>query len=359
MPESLTYSQIKELEFVLDFYVKQAHSRSATKAQMQRLGYTSELHSILKEHDITKDSPTNLSHYIEAEDLELYFKDKIAELEKKLTSGKSLEDIVYTRATTPDSYQTDLVINLSDWHIGKIIDFEYNKFDMTVFDRRIKQVWDQILKHNPVGVRSVTLLFLGDMMESPLRNLRSSVKLEAIDQVSTAARYVFKTIKLVVDHFIESKIQVSFMSGNHDRGSRDKDEDYDRQPFQSMIDIVESNLSSSGILSLIELHRPLRRTAFLDINEHVVLIYFHGDACSKIENLCMSCRSQKHKLLIQGHLHYKYFMDKGLGYTHVIQPSLCGADAWEFDENSYIGSSAQSIITIQQDKLDITWLHLQ
>jgi predicted phosphodiesterase len=194
-------------------------------------------------------------------------------------------------------------------------------------------------------------------MESPLRNLKKTTIFEnGIDQVKEAAQWV-ANLTANIAYQCKMKVDVHFMSGNHDRATVDGSEDYTRVPYQSMIEIARLNLVSWGYGKFFQFHNSTEgRTGSFDLNESYRIVYFHGDACSKVERLVMIEKSSKHKIMIQGHLHYRQFLETGLGYTHIVSPSLCGASSYEIDELGYIGTPGQTLLISDNSELQVVWL---
>lgn len=352
-------SLIEALRLVIINYVV----NSLTKKQVQEIlnlhKLSFDVSTLLKEYNITKDSSRFLSSYVDPIDLETYYESKLELLTKDVkTKDKNNVKlkVLDNRITVKSDNEKDLIFIFSDWHVGKIINMEYNKFDTETLYSRLYKVWQDILTIDTDNIRSIRLLFLGDLMESPNRQSRkSSIVDPDIDQVNVSATLVFNTIKLVHDRF-KITPKCMFMSGNHDRGTNDPFEDYNRFPYEDMISLVTANLQSNAIPAEIVTNK--RRTGYDDVNDEIRLIYFHGDACSKIDHLTMADRSSKHKLLVQGHLHYKSFVDKGLSYTHIINPSLCGVSEYEFDDLGYIGDPGQAVVECVGRNINVRWLNV-
>lgn len=348
------FAEIRAIQLILDNYCKEGCTKKQVQEILDNEKLSFDVSTILREYEITKDSSQLLSTYIEANELEAYFKNELSKLQKTNKTNVVIDRAKFDSVNQNELAKDDILIVFSDWHIGKLIDFERNKFNMSIFRQRLGEIITQIKLIDKNNVRTLTLLFLGDLMESPIRNIRKGLVIEnGVDQIQECSRFVLECIEQCVNHF-QLQATALFVSGNHDRATQDINEDYDRIPYKTMVDIVRFNCEYRNIPVTIT-HSP-RRTCYHSVNDHVSLIYFHGDACSKIPNLVMSDTTAKHKLLVQGHLHHKSFVDTGLNYTHVVQPSLCGASEHEFDELGYVGSPGQCLLRCRGSRINVEWL---
>lgn len=347
------YSEIRAVQLILKTYCKEGLTKKQVQEILDNEKLSFDVSTLLKTYEITKDSSTLLCQYIEPHELESFYENELQKLQKNNKTNVILESVKKLE-TVNDSGKEDWIVCFSDWHIGKLIDFDRNKFNHQIFHKRYSELIGQIQRSPTDNLRSCTILFLGDLMESPLKNIRKGIVTEnGVDQITECAKYVVDAIKQITNH-TNLHVNALFVSGNHDRATQDLNEDYDRLPFRTMVEIVKFNCDYQKLP--VTITHSLRRTCYHSINESLNLVYFHGDACSKIPNLVMSDPSSKHKLLVQGHLHYKSFVDTGLNYTHVIQPSLCGASEHEFDDLGYVGRPGQCLLRCVGSKVNVEWL---
>src|SRR5699024_1499845 len=173
--------------------------------------------------------------------------------------------------------EKELLVGLSDWHIGMSINSKFNTFNKEIAINRLSKLqqktMDKVVKEN---IQTVHIANLGDLIHGLIHvSARVSAEENTIEQVITAANMVKEFIK----PFLDLGIQVEYYNicGNHSRIVANKSESGgEEESFEKLIlTIVDtafsrySNYNSTGSeFGMIEVNIK---------NEKVVLAHGHLD----------------------------------------------------------------------------------
>ena len=143
----------------------------------------------------------------------------------------------------------EAVLLFSDLHIGCLVDNFFNKYNLEIARRRVKEVVQQTIKYCKVmGVKKLNVLNLGDLIENDLHlSARLIQEMDAIDQTTKAAEILSESLK----ELAESIPEVTYRSclDNHSRYIMDYKSAKDEESLVKLIDwYVESRLENTNIV---------------------------------------------------------------------------------------------------------------
>ena len=142
------------------------------------------------------------------------------------------------------------VLCLSDWHIGKIIDNQFNFFNIETALERINQLKDKAIYYCELHkVNKLVVEINGDMIEGQIHiSSRVQAEQDAIEQIITVTDMLVSLINELKPHFDEIKVYTTI--GNHSRLVPNKTETITKESFETMIPVrLRDNLKDVSIMS--------------------------------------------------------------------------------------------------------------
>ena len=295
----------------------------------------------LKFRDQKREFNNKLRRMARLEHLEDYLKEVTEELEPiELDSVKK----------NKKHSDKELLVGLSDWHIGMSINSKFNTFNKEIAIKRLSKLqqktMDKVLKED---IQTIHIANLGDLIHGLIHvSARVSSEENTIEQVITASEMVKGFIK----PFLDLGIQVEYYNicGNHSRIVANKSESGgEEESFEKLIlTIIDtafsrySNYNSTGSeFGMIE----------VDIkNEKVVLAHGHLDKGNGIVNKLPQMLGYPPTLVLTGHFHSESIKDYGVT-THIISGALCGSD--DYATNLRLaGKPSQKMLVITDDGIE-------
>lgn len=295
----------------------------------------------VKMRDQRREFRNQLRKLARLEHLEDYLKETTEELEPI-----KLDTIVRNKKNSGK----ELLVGLSDWHIGMSINSKFNTFNKEIAIKRLSKLrqktMDKVLKED---IQTIHIANLGDLIHGLIHiSARVSSEENTIEQVITASEMVKEFIK----PFLDLGIQVEYYNicGNHSRIVANKSESgSEEESFEKLIlTIIDtafsrySNYHSTGSeFGMIEVNIK---------NEKVVLTHGHLDKGSGIVNKLPQMLGYPPTLVFTGHFHSESIKDYGVT-THIISGALCGSD--DYATNLRLaGKPSQKILVITDDGIE-------
>ena len=284
---------------------------------------------------------TKLRELARLEHLEEYLRETVEEFEPvKLGDFKKSDS----------DNDKELLVGLSDWHIGMSINSKFNTFNKEIAIKRLSKLqqktMEKVLKED---IKTIHIANLGDLIHGLIHvSARVSAEENTIEQVITAANMVKEFIK----PFLDLGIQVEYYNicGNHSRIVANKSESGgEEESFEKLIlTIVDTAFSqyknynsTSSEFGMIEVNIK---------NEKIVLAHGHLDKGNGIVNKLPQMLGYPPTLVFTGHFHSELLKDYGIT-THIISGALCGSD--DYATNLRLaGKPSQKILIITDDGIE-------
>ena len=295
----------------------------------------------IKMRDTKREMNTEIRRMARLEHLNDYLKETVEQFEPiKLNSIKK----------DKADNEKELLVGLSDWHIGMSINSKFNTFNKEIAISRLSKLqqktMDKVLKEN---IQTIHIANLGDLIHGLIHvSARVSAEENTIEQVITASEMVKEFIK----PFLDLGIQVEYYNicGNHSRIVANKSESGgEEESFEKLIlTIVDTafsryeNYNSTGSeFGMIEVNIK---------NEKIVLAHGHLDKGNGIVNKLPQMLGYPPTLVFTGHFHSELLKDYGIT-THIISGALCGSD--DYATNLRLaGKPSQKILIITDDGIE-------
>lgn len=224
-----------------------------------------------------------------------------------------------------DKSDKEMIVMLSDWHIGMQIDNQFNKFNIEVAKERIGKLRERMMeKVEQDDIDTVHIAQLGDLVNGSIHiSTRIANEEDIIQQIIITANLLQEFVKPLIDKGIN--VEYYNIIGNHGRVSPSKmetagiDENFEKLLFTMMTtyykdcDNFHAHDSKDGLI-----------TAKI---KNLDFCFAHGDfdkgtgIIAKLPQLF----GYVFDYVLTGHLHRESIMDYGKT-THITNSALCGSD---------------------------------
>lgn len=251
-----------------------------------------------------------------------------------------------------DVSNNEMVVVISDWHIGALVHIINNDYDSTIAEDAIQGYLMDIMSYIRVyKPKSIKIVNLGDTIENAYMRFNQSfdVEMNVSEQETKAIQFVTNFVRSVVA-LVDGSVSVCYtgIMGNHDRTSGNKKNNLYGDSFatvlNAMVQVMSEQIDNLHYIEPNEIHRTA-----LEANGSK-LAFVHGDLNNLSSANCLAEISQfdgtHYDAVVGGHLHCAKIMEQN-GW--VIQSgSLIGPTSYS-DKLSKLASRSQEIIIIDQD----------
>ena len=251
-----------------------------------------------------------------------------------------------------DSKKT-IVINISDWHTGKLVEagsiIGYDEgFNKNIYEKRInkylKVAINLIKKVNP---HRVLILDYGDGTDNPEANqYNSQQKYQDISYEEQFVKHVSDLssfIREVAKYF--PNLKYSKVRGNHSKGEINWD--------LLAAKMIKDRFNTIDNIEIDARKKPIKNHNIYNFN----LVQMHGDNMpTKIDTPSSVAKSlglinmqklySKQTYLVQGHLHHQ--AEEGVGYKRILLPSIVGGDDLSNNMMKVTSRPAQEIFIFKE-----------
>ncbi len=202
----------------------------------------------------------------------------------------------------PISMDRDLVLILSDWHVGQ----KSGAYNKDVYQERVENLCSQIAGYFMTSIKPVNnlhVLILGDMLDGPMSNMRPEQALEQDlyheQQVLYASRGIARVID-VASSKINGNVTVEAIGGNHGRVGPSRKDDPTRFGDKMSYVLAEEMSQTEAEWKL---HSGVVGSFMCRSTQ---ILFLHGDRGSgKPKDLVWANRNDQAKKFVvcSGHLH--------------------------------------------------------
>ncbi len=267
--------------------------------------------------------------------------EKLDKLEDELTSlGRTNFDTHNTLSIDSDN---DMLVILSDLHIGQTFDSIFGKYNTDIAKDRLNQLLNEVLSirdlHNS---RKCYVSLQGDLISGNIhKSIQVTNRENVIEQIKNATELVSSFCYELSLHF--ENVFLSNVSGNHTRIERKEDAIHDERLDDIISWAVE--LSLKHIDNFYVLHRNID-TGIADIDiRGKSYIAVHGDYDgfnkSGVQNLCLALGFVPYAITF-GHLHV-CSVDETNGVKMIRGGSLAGCGDSYTIEKRLTGKPSQMV----------------
>src|SRR5699024_1946320 len=294
----------------------------------------------LKFRDQKREFNNKLRRLARLEHLEDYLKEVTEELEPVSLPVEQQQE----------NNGSEAMVVLSDWHLGMVIDSQFNKFNEDIARYRINKVKqktiDKVKKEN---VETLHIANLGDLIHG---SIHVSTKIQSEEDVIQQIIRVSEYLKDFIGEFLELGINVKYYNvvGNHGRTeSNKKDIAGIEENFEKLtLTILDSTFNKYLNYNSIGCQDGLINIQIK--NKDIILAHGDYDKGNGIIAKLPQLYGKVFDYVITGHLHRESIKDYGKT-THITNGSLCGSDDYAI-QMRLGGKPSQKILIFNDEGLD-------
>ena len=294
----------------------------------------------LKFRDQKREFNNKLRRMARLEHLEDYLKEVTEELEPVSMPVEQQQD----------NNNSEAMVVLSDWHLGMVIDSQFNKFNEDVARYRINKVkqktMDKVKKEN---VETLHIANLGDLIHG---SIHVSTKIQSEEDVIQQIIRVSEYLKDFIGEFLELGINVKYYNvvGNHGRTeSNKKDIAGIEENFEKLtLTILDSTFNKYLNYNSIGCQDGLINIQIK--NKDIILAHGDYDKGNGVIAKLPQLYGKVFDYVITGHLHRESIKDYGKT-THITNGSLCGSDDYAI-QMRLGGKPSQKILIFNDEGLE-------
>ena len=218
----------------------------------------------------------------------------------------------------------EMIICLSDLHVGIVCDNYWNQFSTNILKERLHRYLDEIKEIQKTHSCKKCYLVLGGDNVSGLihANLRLQNNENVIQQLKIASEYIGNFVNELVKMEAFEEIEVHSVAGNHSRLSQNKEEHLKGEELDELIPFYLKLMFANNDVVKIYEDSPIDSTINSFVTSGNKLFYIvHGDkdSVSKVVSDLTLMIGKKPDGIIMGHRHHNAF-----DTTHNVKVIQCG-----------------------------------
>ena len=294
----------------------------------------------LKFRDQKREFNNKLRRLARLEHLEDYLKEVTEELEPVSLPVEQQQE----------NNGSEAMVVLSDWHLGMVIDSQFNKFNEDIARYRINKVKQKTLdKVNKENIQTLHIANLGDLIHG---SIHVSTKIQSEEDVIQQVIRVSEYLKDFIGTFLELGIDVKYYNivGNHGRTeSNKKDISGIEENFEKLVlTILDSTFGRYLNYNSIGCKDGLINVQIK--NKDIILAHGDYDKGNGVIAKLPQLYGKVFDYVITGHLHRESIRDYGKT-THITNGSLCGSDDYAI-QMRLGGKPSQKILIFTDEGLE-------
>ena len=154
---------------------------------------------------------------------------KLDYLEEELKAQGKTNFKVFDIRYIDDKSNTDLLVILSDLHIGQCFSSKFGKYDSSIAERRLNEYLNRIIDiKNTHHANNCFVSLQGDLLSGNIHKALAITNREnVIEQIKVASKLISSFCYELCKHFVY--VELSSVSGNHSRIDRKEDALHDER----------------------------------------------------------------------------------------------------------------------------------
>lgn len=270
----------------------------------------------------------------------------IEKLESMLSKVANNRYLTYT--PTVSSSSNDMIVCLSDLHIGATYYGFDGIYDSEIAKRRLKQYLSEIIDIQKIhAAENCVCVLLGDLISGSIHKTISITNKEnVIEQVKLACEYISDFVYELGKHF--KTIELRGVSGNHSRFDEKEDALIGERLDTLIIWFIKSMLKNNDNITVIDESLDDTLSTFMLRDK----LYFavHGDFDStsdtSIAKLALWAKTTPYCVLC-GHKHYPAMND--VSGIKIVQSGSLGGSGDEFTRQKRLtGKPSQTVLVVNE-----------
>lgn len=251
---------------------------------------------------------------------------------------------------------TELILCLSDLHIGQRVEVSNNKFNIEIANRRLEKLFNETMKEMELRKCStITFAMLGDLIHAQCVYKKADMKLSAEFSEVESTINAFRLLYKYIDKFVE-KYKVNFMGvcGNESRFASYTNPSNLDSEFSNSMDYMIYNLFKTRYENNVNvkfLNESKLIEEVVEVNGYNFCLVHghnlkHGNLSDSIKNLKLRMMESGYRVdyTLLGHIHQTYITD-----DFARNASLVGSNSYSNSLNISGGKSSQNLIVVNRD----------
>lgn len=268
----------------------------------------------------------------------------------------------YADIEIKESSSKKMVVQLSDFHIGSLVDLDVNKFDFNIAVARISKFANSIINRAiDEDITDIYIMNTGDVIEhSTMRYAHAyDAEFPFSEQIVRASDLIIKLLMFLAKQGFN--ITYAGIAGNHDRIT-DKDKNIDGDHAVRAINYaIKTFIDNTGINNIkFDMAKDYHHS--FEVNG-MKFLAIHGDLDSKNDvNLVAKLShlyDEGYDVIIMGHYHNVQVHSVGDNKWLFVGGSLKGSDNYSINKLRKISPPSQSYYVIDEDgEIEVKWVNL-
>jgi len=335
----------KNYQVMLKGYNKAIKQNADTDELMDELEIKE--HELYKQQVKTRDKLREMRKHLRDEARIENIEDRFVECAEIISQEKPLTLNTYP---SNDGKRVGL-LQLSDWHLGELVDNFMNTYNQDIFDKRMnKLTTDTIRNCKLMGVSTLKVLNQGDLISG---NIHVSTRVSNEEDVIHQTMYVAETLSIMLLEFAKNINEVEFYSvtDNHARINKNYKEHIEKESFGRFIPWhLKTRLANIDNIKILDnkINDVLDyEIGIVDIfHEKAIMVHGHRDkVATMVQDLSLMTRIFP-IAVFTGHLH-RNFEDEIHGIELIMNPSAVGTG--DYAKGIRKSSKARQKLTIYEN----------
>lgn len=243
-----------------------------------------------------------------------------------------------------------MIVNLSDLHVGAIVNNEYNTYNFEIAKQRMQKYLDEVVgRCKRDDITNVYVMNLGDVIENPyMHNLSYTCEFTFAEQIVRASDLIIKFLVGLSEHV---HVTTAGIAGNHDRFNAKKDENLEGDHAVKGVNYAIQSFIENTKNERIVYEQAKDYSHSLSVNG-VNIKFVHGDLDGLNDaNLIgrhSSIDNKNYSLIVMGHYHHFEARELGRDKMLFVCGTLKGTDYYG-DKTRKHSAVSQGIIVIDSN----------
>lgn len=280
------------------------------------------------------------------------------ELKEHMIKELKGETLVEHHGSKVNINDTELIVLLSDFHVGNVTTDMSNKYNFEVLKSRLNHFIDTTVKEiEDRDISNVTVYFVGDLVEHiNMRDVNQAFETEftLAEQISKGTRLLIDILNALSD-VVTGELRFGIIGGNHDRMQGNKNQKIYNDNIAYVV--LDSLLlfQENGLLNGVDI---------IDNREDIYtirdtfggksIIINHGDGLKGKGNHINKFILDSHiDLLITGHVHHFSVKQEDFNRMHIVASSPMGYNNYAKELHLSKTKPSQQLLFLNKENKDI------
>ncbi|MBO1087172.1 metallophosphoesterase family protein [Enterococcus mundtii] len=277
----------------------------------------------------------------------------VEEIEKAVS--KMVINVPQFKPLTNHDKERTLIVGMSDWHFGALVDIEGHTFNAEICRDLALQYAIQVVEMiEKEKITNVYAIGMGDIIENIYMRHNQSYNAEMTfsEQIAGVSEIIIEFLEIIASHV---PVKYAAFNGNHDRVSTKDDTIYGDGAVHLSNEIVKTYIRASRnerieYIQSEPYHHIVRA-------HNSTFLFEHGDKTPMKKQGVLADRQQLHKeefdSLICGHIHHFTMREAGDNQFVVTFGSLKGSDEYSLKTIGVSSSRSQGVVIVDDEGYEI------